>query len=117
MKPTVLELYLYTLFIVACSPILLETAFVEPILSSEDKKPLTKSSLREQNSYSNEALLRHFTQTDHHLVLMHHVVFRDSLYVQTLTDDDMANLHITESEQAFSNSFVVSMNELLKRQE
>ena len=40
---------------------------------------------------------------------------KDSVYVQTLTDDDMVNLKITDEERAFSNDYVVSMNELYRQ--
>ena len=37
---------------------------------------------------------------------MRHVELRDSVYVQTLTKEDMINLHITPEEQAFGETFV-----------
>ena len=40
---------------------------------------------------------------------------KDSVYVQTLTDDDMVNLKITDEERAFSNNYVVSLNELYRQ--
>ena len=65
---------------------------------------------------ADEAMLRYQAQTDHYLILMHHVERRDSMYVQTLTEEDMVNLSISESEKAFSDNYVVSLNELMKNQ-
>lgn len=45
---------------------------------------------------------------------MRHVDLLDTIYVQTLTGEDMAKLHITPAEQAFGEEYVVQLNELLK---
>ena len=46
---------------------------------------------------------------------MRHVELRDTIYVQTLTEDDMTNLHITEEERSFGDAYVIQLNELLKQ--
>ena len=56
------------------------------------------------------------TLTDHRSILVRHVELRDSVYVQTLTEEDMAIFGITESERAFGDSYLVQLNELLKQQ-
>ncbi len=43
---------------------------------------------------------------------MHHVEFRDSIYVQTLTEDDMVCLKITDKERIFSTNYVIGLNYL-----
>ena len=37
------------------------------------------------------------------------------LYVQTLTQEDMRNLKITDEEQEFSRQYVVQLNELTRQ--
>lgn len=78
--------------------------------------PMTRSALESPEPRADEAELRHIAQTDHYLIIMHHVEFRDSVFVQTLTDEDMVNLNITDAERAFSSNYVVSLNEMLKNQ-
>ena len=60
-------------------------------------------------------VLHHF-QTSHKSILIQHVEFRDSVYVQTLTEDDMQTFNMTEEERAFGDAFVVKLNELIKQQ-
>ena len=99
------------LLCVSCSQLLLEPAAPESPVLQEDR-PLTKTgSSSPQTDYTSA---RHFFQTDHRIILMNHVELRDSAYVQTLTEEDMRNLHITESERAFCEGYVVQLNELLK---
>ena len=43
---------------------------------------------------------------------MHHVEFRDSIYVQTLTEDDMVCLKITDKERIFSTNYAIGLNYL-----
>ncbi len=42
----------------------------------------------EEAKYDWSATREHF-QTNRRIILMHHVVYRDSAYVQTLSEDDM----------------------------
>lgn len=77
-------------------------------------QPKTRAMAGEGNQIDEAAVL-HYYQTDHRMILMRHVVLRDSVYVQTLTEEDMINLHITPEEQAFGEAFVLQLNDLLKR--
>ena len=56
-----------------------------------------------------------FFQTDHRSILIQHVELQDGVYVQTLTEEDMANFHITEEEKAFGDAYVVKLNEFIKQ--
>ena len=76
--------------------------------------PKTKAVVGEGEQLDEVAVL-HYYQTNHRIMLIRHVELRDSLYVQTLTKEDMANLHITPAEQAFGEEYVVQLNELLKQ--
>lgn len=58
--------------------------------------------------------VRHYFQTNHRIILMHHVVLVDSVYVQTLTEADMSALQITDAERQFSNDYIIQLNELLR---
>lgn len=100
------------LIVSSCSINLLEQAIDEPYSEAAEVIPLTRSVVAEPEL--DEAILLHMAQTDHYIILMHHVEFRDSLYVQTLTSDDMLNLQITEEEQQFGHNYVVCLNEMIK---
>ena len=102
-----------TITLFGCSRLLLDPVMVEPELDETTGRPKTKSGT-DAPGIIDEAILLHQAQTDHYIMLMHHVEFRDSIYVQTLTEEDMASLGITETERVFSNDYVVSMNEFLK---
>ena len=99
---------------VSCSHNLVEPMPEEPSRSCVGARPLTKS--WEPVSSPEEAELLCRAQRNHYLILMHHVELRDSVYVQTLTEDDMCNLKITDEEQAFSEGYVDYMNSLIKQQ-
>lgn len=64
-----------------------------------------------------ESVQLHFFQTDHRMILMRHVEFRDSVFVQTLTEADMENFKITDAERESGEKYVVSLNELLNNHE
>lgn len=97
---------------VSCSSLLLEPAFVEEV-SRKQISPSTKSAQPETEEDADLFLYK--TQTNHYLILMHHVQLCDSIYVQTLTQEDMENLKITDEEQEFSRLYVVQLNELTKQ--
>ena len=99
--------------VMSCSPLLQEPIAPEAFLP-EENMPLTRSG--ESSQPVDYSAVTHFFQTDHRMILVHHVEFRDSVYVQTLTSDDMISLNITDDEQEFSNQYVISLNELLKNQ-
>ena len=48
---------------------------------------------------------------------MHHVELRDSVYVQTLTEEDLESLGITRDEKSFGEKYVNELNKLLKSEE
>ncbi len=47
--------------------------------------------------------------------LNHVTLNKEGVYVQSLTEQDMKELHITPEEQEFGNQYVVRLNELAKR--
>lgn len=100
------------LLLLSCSPLLLEPVFVEEV-GNEHMPPTTKSVQPETEEDAD--LFRHKVQTNHYLILMHHVQLCDSVYVQTLTQEDMRNLKITAEEQEFSRQYVVQLNELTRQ--
>ena len=87
----------------------------EPMVGVEENsgRPKTRAMSGEGNQIDEAAML-HYYQTDHRMILMRHVELRDSVYVQTLTEEDMVNLHITPEEQAFGEAYVLQLNELFK---
>ena len=111
---TTLIMALALMLFCCCSPVLLEPVLSETGLYGNGDQPMTKSDAG-SNEVLDDAQLLHQAQTDHYIILMHHVEFKDSVYVQTLTDDDMVNLKITDEERAFSNDYVVSLNELYRQ--
>lgn len=108
MKRLLLSLSLI-LFAFACSPNMLETAYGEIPCNNDGEAPLTRAV---EDETEDEYLLRYESQSNHYLMLMRHVEFCDSVYVQTLTEDDFASLHITEDEQAFGEAYVLQLNAL-----
>ena len=83
----------------------------------EEKVGLPKTrAMSGEGNQIDEATVLHYYQTDHRMILMRHLELRDSVYVQTLTEEDMVNLHITQEEKAFGESYVVQLNEILKQQ-
>ena len=84
-------------------------------LEEDGGAPMTKA-IAGEGEQLDEAIVLNYYQTNHRMFLIRHVVLRDTVYVQTLTEDDMADLHITPAEKDFGNEFVVRMNELLKHQ-
>ena len=105
---------LASLFLVmSCSPLRQESLAPEMLFPEQDM-PLTRSG--EPSTQVDYSAITHFFQTDHKAMLIQHVERRDSVFVQTLTEEDMAALNITEDEQAFSNAYVVQLNELIKQQ-
>lgn len=110
---TIISLFLLS----SCSTLVLEPA--EPMLEQTGREavPITKGTGSQPVAVQLDRMevLHHF-QTDHRSILIQHVERRDSVFVQTLTEEDMAALNITEDEQAFSNAYVVQLNELIKHQ-
>ena len=99
--------------VMSCSPLLQEPIAPEAFLP-EENMPLTRSG--ESSQPVDYSAVTHFFQTDHRMILVHHMEFRDSVYVQTLTPEDMISLRITEEERDFATQYVVKLNELLKYQ-
>lgn len=113
MRPRVILASAIVFCAMSCSPNLLEPARSDRSPKETEGRPLTKSTLgTEEEVELDEGMLRHIAQTDHRLILMHHVEWRDSAYVQTLTAEDMECLKITAEEQAFGAAYVVRLNEL-----
>ena len=98
----------------SCSQLLLEPAEPE-IMQFEDGVPATKSAVGMDAKYDPSAM-RYYFQTNRRVILMHHVVYRDSAYVQTLSDDEMKAFGITDEQKEFSRQYVVQLNEFKKQQ-
>ena len=96
---------------IACSPYLLETAVEGLEVSDSGMMPLTRG-IQDEPLPDDAELSR--VQTDHYMILIHHVAFCDSLFVQTLTEDDLDNLKMTGEERAFSEQYVVDLNEFYR---
>lgn len=78
--------------------------------------PMTKSGVVAPDGQLSDLEILHFFQTDHRSIIIQHVELRDSVYVQTLTEEDMLTFRITEQERAFGDAYVVQLNELIKHQ-
>lgn len=98
----------------SCSQLLLEPAAPESNLV-EAGAPATKANGGKEANYDWSAARDHF-QTSRRIILMHHVVYRDSAYVQTLSEEDMAAFGITDELKEFSRQYVVQLNEFKKQQ-
>ena len=94
----------------SCSQLLLEPAEPE-IMPSEDGVPATKSAVGMDAKYDPSAM-RYYFQTNRRVILMHHVVYKDSAYVQTLSDDEMKAFGITDEQKEFGNRYVVELNQV-----
>ena len=90
----------------SCSQLLELNGEPEIVVETADR-PVTKSI--DLESFTKEEIL-HLIQSNHITMLVGGVVFQDSIYVQTLTDKDMLELHISESEIEFSKSYVDVLN-------
>ena len=113
MKGLIISVIAAASILLSCSPLVLEP--MEPSIMQEESGPLlTKSG--DSPVQLDMSAVTHFFQTNHKVILIHHVEFRDSVYVQTLTPEDMVALKITEEEQEFGNQYVISLNELIKQQ-
>ncbi len=90
-----------------------ETAVYE---QQTGKRPETKSGCSSTHyAQLPAAEVRHWFQTNHRSILIQHILLRDSVYVQTLTEADLLNLNITEEERNFSDACVTKLNSLLKQ--
>ena len=99
---------------VSCSTMIMEPA--EPMVGNQQhSEPLKTRALSGGGEPIDDAVILHYYQTNHRMILMRHVELRDTIYVQTLTEDDMTNLHITEEERSFGDAYVIQLNELLKQ--
>lgn len=106
-------LLVMSFLVMSCSPLRQESLDPDMLVPEQDT-PLTRSG--EPSLQADYSAVTHFFQTDHRMILIQHVERRDSMFVQSLTEEDMAALNITEDEQAFSNAYVVQLNELIKHQ-
>lgn len=111
-----LSLIMLLFFVASCSTLVLEPAEQDAIGQQASVRPRTKSgSTTNQSSLLSDPEVLHFFQTDHRSILIQHVELQDSVYVQTLTEEDMASFHITEEEKAFGDAYVVKLNEFLRQ--
>lgn len=108
-----LVLILSAFIVLSCSQ-LMEVVQEPAIEEEKTDMPLTKS-VKPKEPISFEAL--HKIQTDHITMLVNGVMFIDSVFVQTLTEKDMAVLKINEEEQAFSRRYVKELNDGLKHKD
>lgn len=100
------------LVLVSCSTLIQEPCEPDNPIAQTDRLPLTRSSLQPENEVDATSV-RHYYQTDHRIILIRHVELRDRVYVQTLTEDDMTKLNITEEERAFGVTYLTNLNKLI----
>ena len=62
-----------------------------------------------------QSAVQYYFQKNRRVILMHHVAYKDSAYVQTLSDDDMQSLGMTDEQKEFGSRYVVDLNEINKR--
>lgn len=77
-----------------------------PAMLEEDGQPVTKA--LPGKAVCEEIM--HCIQSDHIVMLINGIVSKDSVYVQTLTPKDMADLGITEEEMAFNDKYLDELN-------
>lgn len=103
------KLSLFILFsLVSCSQ-MLEIGYENEIdtdcyISSAETKSATPD-----YSFSKDELL-HMFQSSHIAMLINSVIQKDSIYIQTLTNEDFASLGITDKEVEFSSDFIKALN-------
>ena len=108
MKQTLLivSFFIYLFFISSCSE--LKEVIQEPSVVQPESTlvPATKAFLEMPDC----ADIAHCIQSDHIVMLINSVAFRDSIYVQTLTQRDMADLGITKAERALCEEYLFELN-------
>ncbi len=103
--------FITTLFLISiCSCSQLKEVIQEPESVSEQLSIATKAAV--ETPFVSEGMRQHFVQSSHIAMLIDGVALIDSLYVQTMTDEDMKGLSITEEEKSFSDAYVAVLNEL-----
>lgn len=100
------------LVLASCSSMLLEQEAHESI-PNEESLPMTKSGMVKEADYDQSAVQYYF-QTNRRVLLIHHVEYKDSTYVQTLSEDEMAAFGITDGQKEFGSRYVVELNQLNK---
>lgn len=101
------------LVLASCSSMLLEQEAHESIPNEESSLPMTKSGMVKEADYDQSAV-RYYFQTNRRILLMRHVEYRDSAYVQTLSEDEMRAFGITNEQKEFGNRYVVELNQINK---
>jgi hypothetical protein len=61
------------------------------------------------NCSLNKDELLHMFQSSHIAMLINGVIQKDSIYIQTLTDEDIVSLGITEKEMEFSSDYIKTL--------
>lgn len=82
----------------------------EPEESVEQTVGLPTTKTVAQIPVMSESEILHCIQSDHITMLVDGIVFQDSLFVQTLSAEDMTSLGITETEQNFSLLYLKTLN-------
>ena len=95
------------LLIVCCSEMKEVIEAPSSIVNSEGTLPMTKSA--KESSDCTDIL--HYLQSDHIVMLINGVTYKDSVYVQTLTPKDMEDLGITDEEKAVSQNYLNELNQ------
>lgn len=98
---------LISLLLLSCSEFKEVIQEPYPLTLKNDEIPNTKAQ-DIRRSDCKEVL--HLIQSDHYIMVINGVVFKDSTYVQTLTQKDMEVLGITEEERSFSISYLSVLN-------
>ena len=104
------QLITILLFLSICSCSQLKEVLQEPETVSEPLSIATKAEV--ETPFVSEEIRLHFIQSSHIAMLIDGVALIDSMYVQTMTDEDMKGLSITEEEKSFSDAYVAVLNEL-----
>ena len=114
MKTIGIPIAFAALLLLSCSPLMVESAAPESVPECL-QRPATRAEIQEPQSDMSSRV--HYFQTNHRIILMHHVELRDSVYVQTLTEEDLESLGITRDEKSFGEKYVNELNKLLKSEE
>ena len=103
--------FITTLFLISiCSCSQLKEVIQEPETVSEPLSIATKAEV--ETPFVSEEIRLHFIQSSHIAMLIDGVALIDSMYVQTMADEDMKSLGVTEEEKSFSDAYVAVLNEL-----
>ena len=103
--------FITTLLLISiCSCSQLKEVLQEPESIPEQLGVATKAEA--EAPFVSEEMRLHFVQSSHIAMLIDGVALIDSMYVQTMADEGMKSLGVTEEEKSFSDAYVAVLNEL-----